>query len=117
MKNILSLIEQVDVHAIAHLTGGGFWENIPRVLPDNTQAVIDEKSWQWPAVFSWLQQAGNVSRFEMYRTFNCGVGMVIALSPADADKAIALMEAAGEKAWKLGVIKASEAEERVVING
>jgi len=79
--------------------------------------VIDEKSWQWPAVFSWLQQAGNVSRFEMYRTFNCGVGMVIALSPADADKAIALMEAAGEKAWKLGVIKASEAEERVVING
>ncbi len=117
VKNILSLIEQVDVHAIAHLTGGGFWENIPRVLPDNTQAVIDEKSWQWPAVFSWLQQAGNVSRFEMYRTFNCGVGMVIALSPADADKAIALMEAAGEKAWKLGVIKASEAEERVVING
>ncbi|MGF9659521.1 phosphoribosylformylglycinamidine cyclo-ligase [Pantoea agglomerans] len=117
VKNILSLIEQVDVHAIAHLTGGGFWENIPRVLPDNTQAVIDEKSWQWPAVFSWLQQAGNVSRFEMYRIFNCGVGMIIALSPADADNAIALMQAAGEKAWKLGVIKASDAEERVVING
>ncbi|MEN5017636.1 phosphoribosylformylglycinamidine cyclo-ligase [Erwinia sp. Eh17-17] len=116
VKNILSLIEQVDVHAIAHLTGGGFWENIPRVLPDNTQAVLEESSWEWPAVFGWMQQAGNVSRFEMYRTFNCGVGMVIALSPADADKAVKLMTDAGEKAWKIGVIKASDAEERVVIN-
>ena len=71
---MLELIENVDVHAIAHLTGGGFWENIPRVLPDNTQAVIDESSWQWPAVFNWLQTAGNVSHHEMYRTFNCGVG-------------------------------------------
>ncbi|MDU6434017.1 MAG: phosphoribosylformylglycinamidine cyclo-ligase [Pantoea sp.] len=116
VKNILSLIEQVDVHAIAHLTGGGFWENIPRVLPDNTQAIIDEKSWEWPAVFNWLQQAGNVSRHEMYRTFNCGVGMVIALSATEADKAVELMRAAGEKAWKIGVIKASDSEERVVIN-
>jgi phosphoribosylformylglycinamidine cyclo-ligase len=116
VKNILSLIEQVDVHAIAHLTGGGFWENIPRVLPDNTQAVLEESSWEWPAVFGWMQQAGNVSRFEMYRTFNCGVGMVIALSPADADNAVKLMTDAGEKAWKIGVIKASDAEERVVIN-
>ena len=116
VKNILSLIEQVDVHAIAHLTGGGFWENIPRVLPDNTQAVLSESSWEWPAVFGWMQQAGNVSRFEMYRTFNCGVGMVIALSPADADKAVQLMTDAGEKAWKIGVINASDSEERVVIN-
>ncbi|MTD28579.1 phosphoribosylformylglycinamidine cyclo-ligase [Erwinia sorbitola] len=116
VKNILSLIEQVDVHAIAHLTGGGFWENIPRVLPDNTQAVLSESSWEWPAVFGWMQQAGNVSRFEMYRTFNCGVGMVIALSPEDADKAVQLMTDAGEKAWKIGVIKASDSEERVVIN-
>ena len=116
VKNILSLIEQVDVHAIAHLTGGGFWENIPRVLPDNTQAVLSESSWEWPAVFGWMQQAGNVSRFEMYRTFNCGVGMVIALSPADADRAVQLMTDAGEKAWKIGVIKASDSDDRVVIN-
>jgi len=116
VKNILSLIEQVDVHAIAHLTGGGFWENIPRVLPENTQAVLSESSWEWPAVFGWMQQAGNVSRFEMYRTFNCGVGMVIALSPADADRAVQLMTDAGEKAWKIGVIKASDSDERVVIN-
>ena len=115
VKNILSLIEQVDVHAIAHLTGGGFWENIPRVLPDNTQAVIDESSWQWPAVFGWMQEAGNVSRFEMYRTFNCGVGMLIALSAEEADKAVQLMTDAGEKAWKIGVIKTSDSDERVVI--
>ncbi|NJD85350.1 phosphoribosylformylglycinamidine cyclo-ligase [Candidatus Erwinia dacicola] len=116
VKNILSLIEQVDVHAIAHLTGGGFWENIPRVLPDNTQAVLVESSWEWPAVFGWMQQTGNVSSFEMYRTFNCGVGMVIALSAAEADKAVQLMNDAGEKAWKIGMIKASDSEERVVIN-
>jgi phosphoribosylaminoimidazole synthetase len=91
VKNVLELIENVDVHAIAHLTGGGFWENIPRVLPDNTQAVIDESSWQWPAVFNWLQTAGNVSSHEMYRTFNCGVGMVIALPASEADKAVKLL--------------------------
>lgn len=116
VKNILSLIAQTDVHAIAHLTGGGFWENIPRVLPDNTQAVLEESSWQWPAIFHWLQQAGNVSRHEMYRTFNCGVGMLIVLSPEQADNVVQLMTQAGEKAWKIGVIKSSDSAERVVIN-
>ncbi|PUW75316.1 phosphoribosylformylglycinamidine cyclo-ligase, partial [Cronobacter sakazakii] len=115
VKPVLELIEKLEVHAIAHLTGGGFWENIPRVLPDNTQAVIDEASWQWPAVFNWLQQAGNVSRHEMYRTFNCGVGMVIALPAAEADNAVALLNSLGETAWKIGAIKASDAQERVVI--
>jgi len=85
VKSILKLIEQVEVHGIVHLTGGGFWENIPRVLPDNTQVVIDEASWQWPEVFNWLQTAGNVSRHEMYRTFNCGVGMLVALPAELAD--------------------------------
>lgn len=116
VKSVLKLIEEHDIHAIAHLTGGGFWENIPRVLPEGTQAVIDESSWQWPAVFNWLQQNGNVSRHEMYRTFNCGVGMIIALPAVEADAAIALMNANGEKAWKIGTIAASTSEERVVIN-
>lgn len=115
VKNVLELIENVDVHAIAHLTGGGFWENIPRVLPDNTQAVIDESSWQWPSVFNWLQTAGNVSSREMYRTFNCGVGMVIALPASEADKAVKLLTEKGENAWKIGTIKASDSEQRVVI--
>ncbi len=115
VKSILNLIANVDVHAIAHLTGGGFWENIPRVLPDNTQAVIDASSWQWPEVFNWLQTAGNVSSHEMYRTFNCGVGMLVALPAAEADKAITLLNEQGENAWKIGYIKASDAEQRVVI--
>ncbi|MDU5690718.1 MAG: phosphoribosylformylglycinamidine cyclo-ligase [Citrobacter freundii] len=100
VKSILELIEKVDVHAIAHLTGGGFWENIPRVLPD---------------VFNWLQTAGNVSQHEMYRTFNCGVGMVIALPAPEVDKALALLNEKGENAWKIGIIKASDSEQRVVI--
>ena len=77
--------------------------------------MIDESSWQWPAVFNWLQDAGNVSRHEMYRTFNCGVGMVIALAADQADKAIALMNEKGENAWKIGYIKATDSEQRVGI--
>lgn len=104
VKSILQLIKQTEVHAIAHLTGGGFWENIPRVLPDNTKAVIDESSWQWPAIFNWLQEKGNISRYEMYRTFNCGVGIVIALPEKEVETALALLEQAGEKAWVIGKI-------------
>lgn len=115
VKSVLDLISKIDVHAIAHITGGGFWENIPRVLPDNTQAVIDESSWQWPAIFNWLQQAGNVSRHEMYRTFNCGVGLIIALPKQLAEQAINLLNQHGEQAWLLGEIKHSSSTERVVI--
>nr|WP_218831951.1 phosphoribosylformylglycinamidine cyclo-ligase [Haemophilus influenzae] len=104
VKSILQLIKQAEVHSIAHLTGGGFWENIPRVLPDNTKAVIDESSWQWPAIFNWLQEKGSISRYEMYRTFNCGVGMVIALPEKEVETALALLEQAGEKAWVIGKI-------------
>ncbi|KGQ36568.1 phosphoribosylformylglycinamidine cyclo-ligase [Gallibacterium genomosp. 1] len=104
VKSILQLIKRVDVHAIAHLTGGGFWENIPRVLPDHVRAVINEQSWQWPAIFKWLQQNGNVDTHEMYRTFNCGVGMVIALPQEDVETALALLAQTGEKAWVIGQI-------------
>ncbi len=115
VKSVLDLISKIEVHAIAHITGGGFWENIPRVLPNNTQAIIDESSWQWPAIFNWLQLAGNVSRHEMYRTFNCGVGLIIALPKAFADQAINLLNQHGEKAWLLGEIKTSTSTERVII--
>ena len=116
VKSVLDLIAQIkDVHAIAHITGGGFWENIPRVLPDNTQVIINEASWQWPAIFDWLQKAGNVSRHEMYRTFNCGVGLIIALPKSLADKAIFILNQHGEKAWLLGEIKHSTSADRVVI--
>ena len=115
VKSVLDLIAKIEVHAIVHITGGGFWENIPRVLPNNTQAIVYEASWQWPSLFNWLQQAGNVSRHEMYRTFNCGVGLIIALPKALANKAITLLTNNGETAWLLGEIKQSSSAERVVI--
>ncbi|MGJ0577487.1 phosphoribosylformylglycinamidine cyclo-ligase [Xenorhabdus bovienii] len=104
VKPVLELIEQFEIHAIAHLTGGGFWENIPRVLPENMQAKINASSWQWPAIFTWLQQAGNVSNHEMYRTFNCGVGMIIALPQSQTEQAVEWLNAAGENAWQIGTI-------------
>lgn len=115
VKSVLQLIAQVDVHAIAHLTGGGFWENIPRVLPDNMKAVIDEKSWEWQPVFKWLQEKGNIDTYEMYRTFNCGVGMVIALPQADVEKALNVLRQAGENAWLIGQIESLNADENQVI--
>ncbi|WP_439287682.1 phosphoribosylformylglycinamidine cyclo-ligase [Lonepinella sp. BR2904] len=115
VKSVLELIENVDVHAIAHLTGGGFWENIPRVLPQNLKAVINEKSWQWQPVFKWLQEKGNIETYEMYRTFNCGVGMVIALPQADVEKALTVLRAAGEDAWLIGQIEPLQTGEQQVI--
>ncbi|WP_340608661.1 phosphoribosylformylglycinamidine cyclo-ligase [Xenorhabdus bharatensis] len=108
VKPLLELIEKFEIHAISHLTGGGFWENIPRVLPENMQAKIDATSWQWPAIFTWLQQAGNVSDHEMYRTFNCGVGMIIALPQSQAAQAIEWLNQAGENAWQIGSITESD---------
>lgn len=116
VKPVLELIKQFDIHALSHITGGGFWENIPRVLPAGTKALINGSSWQWPEVFSWLQAAGNVDTKEMYRTFNCGVGMIIALPAEQADAAAQFMQEAGEQAWVIGHIEAaSEQEEQVEI--
>ncbi|WP_445427705.1 phosphoribosylformylglycinamidine cyclo-ligase [Alishewanella sp. HL-SH05] len=115
VKNLLSLFKTSPVHALCHITGGGFWENIPRVLPANTKAVIDGKSWQWPAIFNWLQQQGNISRHEMYRTFNCGVGMLVVVPAAELPTALATLQQAGETAWHLGEIQAAAADEQLVI--
>lgn len=116
VKSVLALLEKVSVHAISHITGGGFWENIPRVLPDNTKAVIDSKSWQWPAIFNWLQQAGNVTSYEMYRTFNCGVGLIIALPKENVQQAITILNELGETAWQIGHIESAGDEPQVEIN-
>ena len=116
VKPVLALIKKFDIHALSHITGGGFWENIPRVLPNGTKAVVDGASWQWPAVFSWLQTAGNVETKEMYRTFNCGVGMVIALPADQAAAAVQFMQDQGEQCWLIGHIdNAAEGEEQVEI--
>lgn len=118
VKSTLKLISTSEVHALSHITGGGFQENIPRVLPENCKAVIDSNSWQWPAVFNWLQENGNVETSEMYRTFNCGVGMIIALPEDKADAAVALLNAEGEHAWIIGDIQPQqEGEEQVQFTG
>ncbi len=115
IKPLLSLIEKLPVHALAHITGGGLPGNLPRVLPEGADARIDESSWVWPPVFQWLQKNGGVERFEMYRTFNCGVGMIVVVSADNADAAIAHLNAAGEKAWRIGDIVPSTHAEPTVI--
>lgn len=117
VKSVLELLKQVDVHALSHITGGGFWENIPRVLPESAQAIVDGSSWQWPDIFNWLQEKGNITTHEMYRTFNCGVGMIIVVPADSVEKSIELLNAHGEKAWHIGEIADMQAgQEQVVIN-
>ncbi|MFC1684095.1 phosphoribosylformylglycinamidine cyclo-ligase [Pseudomonadota bacterium] len=108
VKPLLELIQQVEVHALAHITGGGLLENLPRVLPEGSKAVVDTSSWQLPAVFQWLQEQGNVEESEMLRTFNCGIGMVVCVAEADAQRTIELLNAQGETAWRLGHIEATD---------
>jgi phosphoribosylformylglycinamidine cyclo-ligase len=118
VKPLLQLIKQTGaVKAMAHITGGGLIENIPRVLPQGTQAIIDINSWQRPAVFDWLQAQGNVNEVEMHRVLNCGVGMIICVAPEHAETALANLRAAGEQPWIIGHISsAAEGAERVQLN-
>jgi phosphoribosylformylglycinamidine cyclo-ligase len=118
VKTLLGLIAQTPVHALAHITGGGLLENIPRVLPDSTKAVIDTKAWKRPAVFDWLQSGGNIDEQEMHRTLNCGVGMVICVPPESVQTAMDFLDANGEDAFILGKIEASQvSEEQVQLRG
>ena len=118
VKSVLKLIKESQVNAMAHITGGGLTENIPRVLPEGCKAVIDTKSWAFPPVFQWLQKGGNVDMREMYRTFNCGVGMVIAVPANEKDNALRILQAAGENAFVIGSIaKATGDEHQVELQG
>ncbi|WP_226667076.1 phosphoribosylformylglycinamidine cyclo-ligase [Microbulbifer aggregans] len=118
VKSLLELMKSVQVNALSHITGGGLLENLPRVLPENASAVIDTTSWQLPPVFRWLQEAGNIEGREMYRTFNCGVGMVICVPGADAERAIEVLNGFGENAFVIGSIEtAEENAEAVVLKG
>ncbi len=112
----MALVEHahVPVHAVSHITGGGLLENIPRVLPENAKAVINTSSWQQPAIFDWLQTNGNVDPIEMYRTFNCGVGMVVCVPNEVAQTALDVLHAAGEDAFIIGQIAHAEAGEEQV---
>jgi phosphoribosylformylglycinamidine cyclo-ligase len=110
VKQLLELMQKVDVHGLAHITGGGLPENLPRVLPVDVDAILDLDSWQYPAVFKWLQEQGNVEESEMLRTFNCGIGMVVCVPLEQADEAAGLLEAAGETVYRIGRIESAEGE-------
>ncbi len=105
VKSVLPLLGELDVHAMAHITGGGLTENLPRVLPGDTRGLIHSGSWRHPAVFRWLQEKGGIANAEMLRTFNCGVGMVLVLPEEEADQALEMLTSAGERAWRLGRVE------------
>ncbi len=104
VKPLLELNRDIPLKAMAHITGGGLPENLPRVLPEHLHANINTHSWQWPNLFQWLQSAGNIEQSEMYRTFNCGVGMVIVVNADMAERAIDQLSNAGQRAWRIGEI-------------
>lgn len=115
VKSILNLLKHVKPHALAHITGGGLTENIPRVLPPYTRAVITQTNITLPPIFTWLQEQGQIATHEMYRTFNCGIGMVICVADEDTDETIRHLEATGETCKIIGEITQSPEEQPHVL--
>jgi len=114
---LLALMQALPVKGLAHITGGGLTGNIPRILPEGLTAHLDAQAWTWPPVFQWLQQAGGVATDEMYRTFNCGIGMVVVVDARDAEAAIRFLAERGEIVYRLGRIEpAAEGQARVRID-
>jgi len=104
VRSIMHLMESLTVKGMAHITGGGITENVPRILTDDVHAEIDTSSWAQGAVFDWLQASGRIETDEMRRTFNCGVGMIVVVDASDADAAIEILNGGGESAWRLGSV-------------
>ncbi|TFW72655.1 phosphoribosylformylglycinamidine cyclo-ligase [Methylotenera oryzisoli] len=115
VKSLLKLIEAMPVKGMAHITGGGITENIPRVLPEGLTAEIQASGWELPPLFQWLQAQGNIVPSEMYKTFNCGIGMAIVMAKENAAAAKALLEASGETVFEIGHIRAQNAGEAPTI--
>jgi len=106
VKALLALVRAMPVHALAHITGGGLTDNIPRVLPEGLEAVLERRNWQRDPVFDWLQKAGRIESAEMYRTFNCGLGMVVIVPPEHAAAAVKFLAARAETATIVGEVRA-----------
>lgn len=106
VKPVLSVMEKVEIKGMAHITGGGLLENVPRILPDNAQAVIKAGSWPRPEIFNWLQEKGNIEDHEMYRVFNNGIGMAVIVAADKAEEAMKLFREAGETVYRIGEIEA-----------
>jgi phosphoribosylformylglycinamidine cyclo-ligase len=117
VKPLLKLISEINVKGMAHITGGGLVDNVPRVLPENTQAVLHRDSWQMPELFRWLQMKGGVADAEMVRVFNCGIGMVVIVEPSQRDSAIQSLSAQGLKAWTVGEVveRPKDAPQTIVV--
>ena len=113
VKSLLALLDKVPVHALAHITGGGLTENLPRVLPTGTKANIDLASWEFPAIFKWLQEQGNVSLPDMLTTFNCGIGMIVCVAPEDEHATLQTLSQLGETAFTIGELVESESKPEV----
>jgi phosphoribosylformylglycinamidine cyclo-ligase len=111
VKPVLALLAQIEVKGLAHITGGGLLENVPRILGDGLTAQLDRKAWPQPPLFDWLQIQGSVADQEMLRVFNCGIGMVLVVAKQDAARASTLLEAAGERVYEIGVIRARQGGE------
>lgn len=114
VKPVLQLLKSVDVHGIAHITGGGFYENVPRMFPEGLTAEMDISAWKRPAVFDWLKELGGLQLNDMYHTFNMGIGMVLAVAPADVDKALETLKVSGETPVVVG--KVIEGHELTLVN-
>jgi phosphoribosylformylglycinamidine cyclo-ligase len=106
VKPLLRLLEQIAVHGLAHITGGGLVDNIPRVLPEGLEAVLERDAWPHDPVFDWLQRAGRVENAEMHRVFNCGIGMTLHVAAEDAQRAIEVLREGGQSARVIGEIRA-----------
>ena len=115
VKPLLKLIETLPVKGMAHITGGGLTENIPRVLPEGVTAELKRGSWTIPPLFGWMQEQGNIAEDEMLRTFNCGIGMAIIVAAEDAERATALLAAEGEQVFRIGVIRTRAAGEHQTV--
>ena len=105
VKPLLALMREIKVKGLAHITGGGLVENIPRALPEGVTAVLQKAAWPMPPLFSWLQQHGGVAEPEMHRVFNCGIGMALIVGEADADSAMRMLTEAGEKVYRIGRVE------------
>lgn len=115
VKAILELGKHIPIKGLAHITGGGLLENIPRILPENLIAVLNKQSWLVPPVFTWLQTHGNVSDDEMYRVFNCGIGMVIVVAPKYVDETLAVLKDYKETVWQIGTVRSNHTNDRRVL--
>lgn len=115
VKPLLQLIWTLPVKGMAHITGGGITENIPRVLPPKLTAEIDASSWDLPPLFKWLQAQGNIADSEMYKTFNCGIGMAVIVAKEHADAALTLLQEAGETVYTIGHVRAQKTDEAPTI--